>query len=81
MVETKIPQAVPGNYDSIAAQYARAKAIKDAEDAAKLAKKRGKEKTTLEKLNEWKRGRFGREWWWVMVAFVWFMCVFTLFPS
>ena len=75
MVETKIPKAVPGNYDSIAAQYARAKAIKDAEDAAKLAKKGGKEKTPLERLNEWKRGRFGREWWWVLGAFVWFLCV------
>jgi phosphatidylinositol glycan class O len=80
MVETKIPKAAPGNYNSIAAQYARAKAIKDAEDLAKAGKlgKGGKEKTTLEKLNDWKRARFGREWWWVMVAFLWFLCVYSL---
>lgn len=81
MVQTKIPKAAPGNYNSIAAQYARAKAIKDAEEAAKLeklAKKDPKEKTPSDKLNDWKRGRFGREWWWVLVAFVWFLCVKSL---
>jgi GPI ethanolamine phosphate transferase 3 subunit O len=36
MVAPSVPKPVPGNVDSIAAQYARAKAVKDAEDAAKV---------------------------------------------
>ncbi|TVY26124.1 GPI ethanolamine phosphate transferase [Lachnellula hyalina] len=75
MVQAKVPKAAPGNYNSIAAQYARAKAIKDAEEVAKLAKKAPKEKTPADDLDEWKKGRFVREWWWVAGAFMWFLFI------
>jgi phosphatidylinositol glycan class O len=77
MVQATVPKAVPGNYNSIAAQYARAKAIKDAEDAAKAKgdilelNRAGKPKSTMERLNDRKAGRFRREWNWVVGFFVW----------
>src|SRR5271155_2554073 len=79
MVEATIPKAAPGSYNSIAAQYARAKAIKDAEDAAKDKgmgpESKGKSKTAIERLNERKAGRFSREWGWVVGVFVWLLYV------
>ncbi|KAE8450090.1 hypothetical protein EG329_006871 [Mollisiaceae sp. DMI_Dod_QoI] len=72
-----IPKAVPGNTNSIAAQYARAKALKDAEDERKAKglkgraaggeglDRNGREKSPLVRLNEWKKERWGREWVWV----------------
>ncbi|TVY55409.1 GPI ethanolamine phosphate transferase, partial [Lachnellula suecica] len=84
MLPTQIPKAAPGNTDSIAAQYARAKAKIDAEDSRKNAaaalklkaeQERNKEKTPKEKLDAWKRARFGREWVWVVGAFVWFLFI------
>ncbi|KAH6684503.1 hypothetical protein B0J14DRAFT_573028 [Halenospora varia] len=82
MVKATVPKpaAGPGSYNSIAAQYARAKAIKDREDAAKastekLRKEReGREKSPSERLAERKVGRFKSEWIWVVGAFVWFLC-------
>jgi phosphatidylinositol glycan class O len=81
MVQTPIPKPAPGNQDSIAAQYARAKALKDAQDAAKVKgilseaglNKNPAKKTVVEKLNEWKAASFGRYWGWVMGVFVWFL--------
>lgn len=81
MVKATVPKpaAGPGSYNSIAAQYARAKAIKDREDAAKastekLRKEReGREKSPSERLAERKAGRFKSEWIWVVGAFVWFL--------
>ncbi|KAF4631671.1 hypothetical protein G7Y89_g6462 [Cudoniella acicularis] len=81
MVKATVPKPAsgPGSYNSIAAQYARAKAIKDAEDAAKASAekfaKAPKEKSTLERLSERKRDRFKREWIWVAGAFVWFLFI------
>jgi phosphatidylinositol glycan class O len=83
MVQTPVPKAAPGNYNSIAAQYARAKAIKDAEDKAKAEEIMqenglgldGKElkKSVVERLNERKGGRWMREWGWVVGFFVWLL--------
>jgi len=80
MVATKVPKAAPGSYTSIAAQYARAKAVKDAEDAAKvngILKDHGyvkpKPKSPVERLNERKRQRFDREWGWTVGFFLWLL--------
>ena len=83
MVQTPVPKAAPGNYNSIAAQYARAKAIKDAEDKAKAEEIMqenglgldGKElkKSVVERLNERKGDRWRREWGWVVGFFVWLL--------
>ena len=83
MVEPSVPKAVPGAYNSIAAQYARAKAIQDAEDEqtarqireSQALNKRGKPKSTMERLNEKKEERFKREWIWVVVFFLWLLYV------
>lgn len=69
MVGTPVPKAIPGAYNSIAAQYARAKAIKDAADekATGLIRekqslnKMGKPKSPMERLNERRAGRFKKE--------------------
>ncbi len=75
-----IPKPAPGDYTSIAAQYARAKAQKDAEDKRKveqLMQQNGlgkpKEKSAIEVLNERKAGRFKREWIWGLGFFVWLL--------
>jgi len=79
---TSVPKAAPGNYNSIAAQYARAKAVKDAEDKKKLeaatvqnmiGKGNAKRKSTIERLNERKKERFGREWIWGVGFFIWIL--------
>lgn len=79
MVQTQVPKAVPGSYNSIAAQYARAKAAKDAEDAAKVQGLMGqvnrKPKTAVEKLNERREERFNRDWNWVVGFFVWLLFI------
>lgn len=81
-IEPAIPKAVPGNTDSIAAQYARAKALKDAEDAriangGKGARTsldhNGRMKSPVVRLGEWKAGRFGREWTWAWMFFAWLL--------
>jgi phosphatidylinositol glycan class O len=83
-VKAPVPKAAPGDYNSIAAQYARAKALKDEEDRARLEggkgkskaeelRASGKPKTILEKLNEGKAKRFRVEWYWVVVFFVWLL--------
>lgn len=80
MVESSIPKAVPGNYNSIAAQYERAKAIQDA-DAEKRKElrerqaldKHGKPKSVMQRLNEKKAERFKREWFWVVGFFSWLL--------
>lgn len=82
MVQPVVPKPAPGtqNYNTIAAQYARAKAIKDAEDRAKAlsgANPAGggvtQEKSTVDRLNDVKKHRFLKEWLWVLGAFVWFL--------
>ena len=84
-VKASVPRAAPGDYTSIAAQYARAKALKDEEDRRKLGpgdgegKKpqelnvNGKPKTILERLNERKAKKFRVEWYWVVGFFVWLL--------
>jgi phosphatidylinositol glycan class O len=76
MVQTPIPKPAPGNYNSIAAQYARAKAAKDAEGKKKvdgILDSRGKPKNVAERLNEFKAGRFTKDWGWVVGFFVWLL--------
>lgn len=81
MAGATVPKPVAGDYNSIAAQYARAKAAKDAEDAKKVAgmmKENGlgpqkEQKTTLERLYERKAATFKREWCWVVGFFVWLL--------
>ncbi len=80
-VRNTIPRPSPnGNPNSVAAQYARAKALHDARDAKEKEKVRGimeeaglggKKKTVVERFNERKRGRFAREWIWVVGFFCW----------
>jgi phosphatidylinositol glycan class O len=81
-VRASVPKAAPGSYNSIAAQYARAKAAKDAEDKAKvdgIMKRNGLsgigngKKSAIERLNELKGDRFKREWAWVMGFFMWLL--------
>jgi len=83
-VKASIPKAAPGDYNSIAAQYVRAKALKDEEDRARIEGRKGKgkagelsaggkPKTILEKLNERKAKRFRVEWYWVVAFFVWLL--------
>ncbi len=82
MVQAPVPKAVPGNYNSIAAQYARAKAAKDAEDKKKvdgllrdngILDRTGKPKISSERLNEFKSTRFTKDWGWVVGFFVWLL--------
>ena len=80
MVQPTNPKPAPGpeSYNSIAAQYARAKAIKDREDKIKAfqqggLKAKGDKKSAVEELSERKRARFLGEWGWVLGAFVWFL--------
>jgi GPI ethanolamine phosphate transferase 3 subunit O len=84
-----IPKAAPGNYNSIAAQYARAKAAKEKEDEKKVGGilagfglgggddegRRGKKegKGAFERLNEEKERRFRGEWGWVVGFWVWLL--------
>ena len=73
--------------DSIAAQYARARAAKEREDESKVggilggfglgnsggSRERGKEKGAFERLNEVKERRFKGEWLWVVGFWVWLL--------
>jgi phosphatidylinositol glycan class O len=79
-VRASVPKAAPGSYNSIAAQYARAKAAKDAEDKAKvdgIMQRNGLsgdgKKSAIERLNEVKGDKFKREWAWVVGFFVWLL--------
>lgn len=82
-VAPTVPKPVPGNTNSIAAQYARAKAAKDAADERKAKglkgtgggglDSRGRVKSPVVGLNEWKAGRFGREWVWGWGFFGWLL--------
>jgi phosphatidylinositol glycan class O len=77
MVKPTVPKPAPGpgSYNSVAAQYARAKALRDAEENGKTtAGKTGKQdKSTADRLNDVKKERFLSEWNWVLGAFVWFL--------
>jgi phosphatidylinositol glycan class O len=77
MVSATVPIPAPGSQNSIAAQYARAKAAQDTESATvkKMLEDAGigKKKTPVEKLNEWRGDRFEREWGWAVGVFVWFL--------
>lgn len=82
MVQNPVPKPAPGNSNSIAAQYARAKAAKDAEDKKKVGgvlkdndilERKGKPKNVAERLNEFKAGRFTKDWGWVVGFFVWLL--------
>jgi phosphatidylinositol glycan class O len=81
MVEPSVPKPAPGDQNSIAAQYARAKAAKDAADAKKvqgMMAERGldmhrKPKNAVELLNEKKAENFKREWGWMVGFFVWLL--------
>ncbi|CAL3966038.1 hypothetical protein PZA11_002822 [Diplocarpon coronariae] len=82
-VRTTNPLPSPaGNPNSVAAQYARAKALQAARDARDEKKVKammdeaglgglGTKKTVVERLNERKRARFAREWFWVAAFFGW----------
>ncbi|TAQ83832.1 hypothetical protein B7494_g7844 [Chlorociboria aeruginascens] len=81
MVQPANPKPAPGDYKSVAAQYVRAKAIKDAEDAAKekgVLNGKGAKKTAADKLNERKAERFRREWAWVAGFFVWLLFIHAI---
>lgn len=76
MAPPPVPKPAPGNQNSIAAQYARAKAAKDAEDEAKVKGLMGqleRPKTVVQKLNERREARFNRDWSWVVGFFVWLL--------
>jgi len=82
MVQTSVPKAAPGNYNSIAAQYERAKALKDAEDKKKvdgllkdngILDRQGKPKNAAERLNDFKAKRFTKDWGWTVGFFVWML--------
>jgi phosphatidylinositol glycan class O len=82
MVQASVPRPAPGNYNSIAAQYARAKAAKEAEDKKKvdgiindrgILDRRGKPKNAAERLNEFKAEKFTKDWGWVVGFFVWIL--------
>lgn len=79
MVQPTVPKPAPGpeSYNSVAGQYARAKAIKDRDDRIRDFKKgiadAKREKGDLERLSERKSHRFLKEWNWVLGAFVWFL--------
>lgn len=81
MVEPSVPKPAPGNVDSIAAQYARAKAHKDAQEARKVKGMledkgldlRQKPKNAVERLNEVKEDGFKSGWNWVVGFFVWML--------
>lgn len=88
IVRNTIPKASStGNPNSIAAQYARAKALQDARDAKDKEKVEGllrdaglgdgsaggKTKSVVERLGEMKGGRWKREWVWVGAFFVWIL--------
>ncbi|EHL03795.1 putative GPI ethanolamine phosphate transferase 3 [Glarea lozoyensis 74030] len=79
MATPNFPKPAPGsqNSNTIAAQYARAKALKDAEGKPKTAPAASakQQKSTAERLNEVKKERFMSEWWWVLGAFVWFLFI------
>jgi len=76
-----VPKAAPGSQNSIAAQYAKAKAARDAEALEKASGKNGavgvkgegKQKNIMERLNDRKKRKFGREWIWVLAMFCWFL--------
>lgn len=77
--KASIPRAAPGDYNSIAAQYVRAKAAKDAEDKAKaesiedVVLPPAKPKSVLQRINERKASKFRTEWFWVLGFFVWLL--------
>lgn len=83
MVRTIDPRPAPGAYDSLAAQYARAKARKAAQEQAiregKKLDKNGniieprvpRKKDKRDELNEAKRNKWRREWWAVGGWWVW----------
>ncbi|RFU32214.1 hypothetical protein B7463_g4109, partial [Scytalidium lignicola] len=84
MADSPVPKPVPGDYKSIAAQYARAKALKDAEDAAKAAKDEnaergkmnaGRESPGIEKLNKYKASKFNKQWGWMVGFFLWLLII------
>jgi phosphatidylinositol glycan class O len=73
-VKASVPKAAPGDYNSIAARYARAKAAKEAEDKVKAGGKQGgASKTVLQKINDRKSTKFRVEWYWVLGFFVWLL--------
>jgi phosphatidylinositol glycan class O len=82
------PVAKVGDYKSIAAQYAKAKALKEKEDAAAVKKTLGAGKpialatggavangslTDVEKLNKKKEKGFKHAWNWHLGFFVWML--------
>lgn len=81
MVVPSVPKPAPGNANSIAAQYARAKALKDAEDDAKvkaMLTESGldmfkKPKNAVERLNEKKADNFKKDWSWAVGFFLWLL--------
>lgn len=82
MADSPVPKPAPGDHQSIAAQYARAKALKDAEDAQKAAKPgdagtnslaSGGGKLPIERLNKYKASRFDRQWGWIVGFFLWLL--------
>lgn len=73
MAGESIPKPVAGNYNSIAAQYARAKAAKDAAEAGKAKAIQKPAKPWSEQLNERKASKFKNGWNWVVGFFVWLL--------
>ena len=82
MVQSPVPKPAPGSYNSIAAQYARAKAANGSADKKKvdgllndngILNPIGKPKNVAERLNEFKAGRFTKDWAWIVGVFVWML--------
>jgi hypothetical protein len=69
------PIAKAGDYKSIAAQYAKAKALKEKEDAASRTQGDANAKVAkeVEKLNKGKEGLFKESWNWAIAFYIWLM--------
>lgn len=88
MASKEAPAPAIGDYKSIAAQYARAKAIKEKEDAAKrkddqlveniladngLSRENKVQLTAVEKINQRKTSEFKSAWNWTAGFFLWLL--------
>lgn len=75
-----VPKAVPGDQNSIAARYARLKALQDASSSKSSTPrptldKNGHVKSPITRLGEWKAAKFAREWVWVWGFFAWLLFI------
>ena len=78
----KTKASSPPDYQAIAAQYAAAKRIKDAEDASRSPqqmldeqKRLSELETRKEALNAKRKAGFERRWWWAVGFWTWMLCI------